>query len=106
MKESRLNALLKLVENEGNDSFTLYAIGLEYKSIDKEKATRYFEDLVNKYPDYLPTYYQLGLIYYELDKNESAKLILSKGIELAKNLNEHKTHLELKSLYDEIVFDD
>ena len=106
MKESRLNALLKHLENDQDDSFILYAVALEYKSIDKKKSIIYFEKLMKHHPEYLPSYYQLGLVYYELNKNENAKLILTKGIEIAKNTAEHKTLKELKSLYDEIIFED
>ena len=106
MKESRLNALLNYLENDRDDSFILYAVALEYKNFDKAKSIIYFEELTKYHPKYLPAYYQLGLIYYELNNIESAKLILTKGIELAKNTAEQKTLQELKSLYDEIIFED
>lgn len=95
MQAERLKILYELIEQEPNDPFNKYALGLELKNIDTSKAEEAFEKLVNSHPKYLPTYYQLGEVLVSQEKFEAAIPIYQTGIELAKEQGNSKTEKEL-----------
>lgn len=105
MNNDRLALLLQYYAEDPEDPFNLYALATEYKKEAPLKALSYFEHLVEKHPDYVPTYYHLALLYIELDEVEKAKIVFEKGIEKATALNEAMLLRELKSAYDEFMMD-
>jgi tetratricopeptide (TPR) repeat protein len=67
-----------------DDPFPRYALAMEYHSqgiLDKAKLA--FRDLVNQFPDYVPTYLMYGSILNELGDRDAAIDIYTKGIEVA-----------------------
>jgi tetratricopeptide (TPR) repeat protein len=98
MQTSRIDQLRKLIENEPDEIFYPYALALELYKQNKEEALGLLELVVNKNPDYLPAYYQLGKVAIELQKIDMAKEYIEKGIEIAGKQNELKTKSELSSL--------
>lgn len=102
---NRIDQVKKLLETSPNDVFLLYALAIEYHSMgDVNRAINSLNDVKQRFPDYLPTYYQLGLILSENDQDDEAVPILKEGMELAQKTNNHKTFLEIKSLLEEITF--
>jgi Tfp pilus assembly protein PilF len=84
MTESRLESLKRLLEEDPHDSFTRYALALEYNSLgDLETAVTYLKEVIDRDASYLPAYHQLGQIYARLNRTEEAKQVYRKGIELA-----------------------
>jgi len=72
----RLDSLLKLLEQDPDDSFISYGIALEHISTDNyEKAEKYLTSLLIKDPDYVPAYMQLGHVYENLNLIDKAKNI-------------------------------
>jgi tetratricopeptide (TPR) repeat protein len=105
MNNDRLALLLQYYAEDPEDPFNLYALATEYKKEEPLKALSYFERLVEKHPDYVPTYYHLALLYIEMDEVEKAKNVFEQGIEKATALNEAMLLRELKSAYDEFMMD-
>ncbi len=64
---NRLEQLLKYLDEDPKDAFTLYAIAMEYMKGDLKKSRNYFEKLLKEHPNYLATYYQVGHLYEALD---------------------------------------
>ena len=81
---TRLEQLQKFLLDEPEDSFLMYAIATEYQKTDVQKAKEYFEMLLISHADYLPTYYQLAQLYFDLQEDDLAKKTYLAGIELAK----------------------
>ena len=106
MMDSRIDSLKKLLEENPNDSFTRYAIALEYSSLGKpETAITYLKETIERDANYLPVYRQLGQILARLNRTEEAKPIYRKGIEVAEatgdaHAKEEMTE-ELEELEDE-----
>ena len=85
------------------DSFTRYAIGLEFAKLENfPEAIRILEDLRERDPEYVPTYYMLAGYYRHIGDEESAKLIYNEGIAMATKANDRHALSELQSALDEI----
>ena len=67
---------------------------------DLKEAERFFDLLLEKHPDYLPTYYHAGAFFAAQEKTEKADGIYQKGVELALAQKNAKTHRELLSAYN------
>ncbi|MDQ6480230.1 tetratricopeptide repeat protein [Dyadobacter sp. LHD-138] len=99
MKNSLLQNLIAFYEEEPNDPFNIYALALEYQKTDVGQAELYFNKLLAEHPDYLATYYSAGAFFAGLEKNEKAAVIYQKGIDLALDKKDTKTHQELVRAY-------
>lgn len=104
MNKSRLNILLQYLKEEPDDPFNLYALAMEYQNVDKEKAKEYFDLLLEKHENYLPTYYHAAGYYRQKDK-ERAEEIYKKGILLAESTENKHALRELKSAYNDFLYD-
>ncbi|WP_353719518.1 tetratricopeptide repeat protein [Dyadobacter sp. 676] len=100
MNTSLLANLKAFYEEDPNDPFNAYALAIEYAKSDPKEAEHYFNLLLEKHPDYLPTYYHAGAFFAALDKVEIAEEIYKKGVELALAQKNAKTHRELLSAYN------
>ncbi len=100
---SRLDQMLELLSEDPNDSFTRYAVALEYLS-NKEhgKALEYLEELRKRDPAYLATYYQLGQTYSVLDEWNKAEEVYVAGIEIGRKVGDLHTVSELQAALDEL----
>lgn len=105
MAETRLEQLIKFYEEDPTDPFNIYGLALEYYKTDVRESEEFFNKLLTNFPDYLPTYYHAGKLKEEVNENEVALTIYAKGMDLAKKMNDQKTLQELKSAYDELMFE-
>jgi|688.fasta_scaffold338303_2 tetratricopeptide (TPR) repeat protein len=99
MQAERINFLLEQIELDPQDPFNIYALAIEYKDNQQDKAIGYFEKLLQKFPEYLPTYYHAAALYFEKNQNSEAENTYLLGIKLAEKLNKEKALRELKSAY-------
>jgi tetratricopeptide (TPR) repeat protein len=101
----RINEIQKMLENDDDDIFLWYALGLEFLALkDLENSKKTFNMVIEKKPDYLPVYYQLAQLLEQLDDEDLAIETYKKGMEIAKQQNEHKTFNELRSALEELEF--
>jgi len=104
MSSSRLELLQKIVEKDPTDSFSKYAIGLEYCSLkDFENARDVFEELKNSDPSYHASYYQLGKVYEQLGDEHMAKKIYEQGIFITTAQGELHAKSELEQAINELL---
>jgi tetratricopeptide (TPR) repeat protein len=102
MQLSRLEKLLEFLKNEPQDEFLQYALATEYLRLNEtDKALEYYENLVNKHPDYVGTYYHLGKLYEALNRKTDAINIYEKGMEIAKQKRDNHAFSELQAVYHE-----
>lgn len=106
MNSERLKQLFNYLEQDPEDSFTIYAIALEYLKEDPVKAKKHLDILLKNHPDYLPTYYQAALLYQSMNEIGKAKIIFEKGIALAHEQNNLMTKRELQNALNELLFED
>ena len=101
----RVTELLNYIEKEPKNPFNLYALALEYQNQDKEKASFYFNKLLEAHKDYLPTYYHAAIFFADLEQYQKADKIFSEGIELAKTQNNSHAQKELENAYLNFQFE-
>ncbi len=105
MSEQRLKTLIKFYEEDPHDPFNLYGLALEYQKTDRNKSDELFGKLLSDFPEYVPSYYHAAKLKVELKQPEAALVIYKKGIEVAKQRNEKKAGQELRSAFDELMFE-
>jgi len=103
MSQSRLEALKAFLEQDPDDSFTRYAIALEYVALNQlDDAIAMLEELRKRDANYLATYQQLGHLYAKTGRKEDAKRIYKLGIEVAQKSNEMHTASKLQGAIEEL----
>ena len=99
----RLSSLLKMLEQDPDDSFLSYGIALEHISADNYiEAEKYLSSIIKKDPDYIPAYMQLAQVYENLNLIEKAKNIYRDGIEIAQNNNDSHAAEEMEGFLNEL----
>ncbi|MGB3777369.1 MAG: tetratricopeptide repeat protein [Tunicatimonas sp.] len=105
MSTDRLDALLAFLRETPDDAFTLYAVATEYRRAHPQKALEYYERLLDEHPQYVPTYYHAAQLYVDLNQPERAEQTYEKGIAIAGEQNDALALRELRSAYDEFLFE-
>ncbi|MBL7924572.1 MAG: tetratricopeptide repeat protein [Bacteroidia bacterium] len=105
MNDQRVEQLKQLLEQDPQDAFCRYALGLELagSTIHQEEALQVFMDLLKDQPDYLPVYYQLGQLYKNKGMTEDALEVVERGMEIALQQGNRHTFSELEFLKDELL---
>jgi Tfp pilus assembly protein PilF len=87
------------------DSFLQHALALEYiKQGDDVKARTLFEEILNREPGYIGSYYHLAKLLERNDNNEEAIKWYEKGMEEAKRAGDNHALGELRSAWEELSF--
>lgn len=102
---SRIEILQTYAEQEPSNPFNWYALAIEYRNVNPEKALDYFNKLLTEHKVYLPTYYHAALLYAEMDHLEQAKNIYENGIALAKELGNQHALSELQNSYQNFLIE-
>lgn len=105
MPETRLHQLLKFLEEDPRDPFNLYAVALEYIKTDPQKAVPFFELLMDRHAEYVPSYYHYATLLVDLGQSERAKKILQVGIGIASKSGDLKAVKEMQNILSELEFD-
>jgi len=103
---SRLEQLLQFLEQDPCDPFNIYAVALEYRKTEPTTAKKYFDELLQNFPDYLPTYYHAGMLWQELEQINEAKEIFLKGMEKARKAGKTKDFNELQNVLNQLLYTD
>lgn len=100
---SRKEKLLSFLEKDPSDSFSRYALGLEYLAEgDREGALRTFEEVRSRDSLYVAVYYQLGKTLQALGRAAEARVAFTEGMGVAAAAKDWHTHDELQSALDEL----
>lgn len=106
MNKMRINQLKKFLEESPNDPFIHYGLALEYQKFDLEKTREKYNQLLEQYPEYLPTYYHAAHFFWEEGDAELTTTIFELGIELAKKQQDQNTLRELQNAYQNFQFEE
>jgi tetratricopeptide (TPR) repeat protein len=102
----RLEMLEKLTASGKADSFTWYALALEYKSLDRvDDAMAAFSRLREIDPDYVPMYLMAGSMLQAAGRLPQAREWIRLGIEKAHGKGDQHAGSELSDLLDRISTD-
>lgn len=87
------------------DCFLQHALALENIKIgNDEEARRLFEEILNRDPDYIGSYYHLGKLLERNDKPDEAIQVYEKGMTAAKKAGDNHAFGELRGAYEELTF--
>jgi len=101
----RIEKLKEFLQQNPADSFVQHALALEYiKAGDDAAAQKLFEDILNREPGYVGSYYHLAKLFERNGNTEDAIKWYEKGMDEAKKAGENHAYSELRSAYEELTF--
>jgi Tfp pilus assembly protein PilF len=101
---NRIEILKSFLEHEPGDSFSRYALALEYAKTGKwEDAQRAFEYVRDHDPNYVATYFQLAQLYRNLGMKHEAEKTYRTGITIASKANDEHTRSELEAALEALL---
>ena len=104
---NRIDQIQEFLKETPNDPFLHYALAQEYYKLNlKTDALNKYTELIEKFPNYVGTYYHLGKLQIELKNKEQAMSIFEKGMEIAKEMKDQHSLAELQSARLELLNDD
>jgi Tfp pilus assembly protein PilF len=101
----RIEKLKQFLQTNPADSFIQHALALEYIKLgDDETARQLFEELLNREPAYVGSYYHLGKLFERNNDTDAAVKWYERGMEEAKRAGENHAYGELRGAYEELIF--
>ncbi len=96
--QNRITKLRAFAESRPQDPFPLYALALEHRNAGAHaEALVVFGQLMDKHPDYVPTYLHAGQAHVALGDHSEAKVVWRRGLEAARAKGDHHAAGELES---------
>ncbi|HMK25611.1 MAG TPA: tetratricopeptide repeat protein [Chitinophagaceae bacterium] len=101
----RISKLKAFLAENPYDSFLQHALALEYIKLgDEEQARVLFEEIINREPGYVGTYYHLAKLQERLGETDKAIQVYKKGMEEAMKAGANHAYGELRGAYEELTF--
>jgi len=101
----RIEKLKEFLKASPQDSFVQHALALEYIKLGNDEAARsLFEEILNREPGYIGSYYHLAKLLERNDRSEEAVRVYEKGMEEAKKAGDNHAYGELKGAWEELTF--
>ena len=95
---NRIEILKGFLKDNSNDSFSRYALALEYVKLGQnDEALGEFETVSKNDPGYVATYYQLGQLYQKLGQKHEAEKTFRTGMTVAAKAGDEHTRSELEA---------
>jgi len=103
MENSRFETLKQFVEASPSDCFVRYGLAQEYIRLgDLGKAMEQFERIFEIDPSYQAAYYHGGQTCRKLGREDKAREVFQKGIEVASRSGDLHAKSELEAALDEL----
>jgi Tfp pilus assembly protein PilF len=101
----RISKLKTFLESSPEDSFLKHALALEYiKLNDDAEARRLFEEVLEREPGYVGSYYHLGKLLERVGEQALAGNIYEKGMAVAKAAKDMHAYNELQAAYEDLMY--
>lgn len=101
----RIQKLKAFLAETPADSFLKHALALEYiKTGDEMQARELFEQILEKDPDYIGTYYHLARLLERAGETQAAITCYQKGMDAAGRAGDQHAFGELRSALEELTF--
>src|SRR5215212_5000628 len=103
---NRVEILKGFLEQDPKDSFSRYALALEYvKAGQTSDAQREFELVRDNDPAYVATYFQLAQLYRNLGMKHEAEKTYRTGITAASQAGDSHTQTELEEALESLLME-
>ncbi len=101
----RIKLLESYLSESPQDPFLHFALAKEWEGIGElKKALEKYEYLQKTYPEYVGTYYHLGKLYEQFDRNPDAIKCYEVGIKVAREAQDSHSAGELRGALDELIY--
>ena len=101
----RIEKLQQFLSSSPTDSFLQHALALEYIKMGNDaEARKIFEEILEREPGYIGSYYHLGKLLERNNDIDAAIKWYEKGMEEAKKAGENHAYGELRGAYEELTF--
>lgn len=101
--ESRVATLKEILDQNPNDAFARYALGLEYSGGgETDEALEQFKLLLDAHPDYTNGYFMAAQALARAERKEEARDMLLHGIECARRTRNQHAMAEMEGMLDEL----
>jgi Tfp pilus assembly protein PilF len=101
----RVEKLKEFLKANPDDSFLQHALALEYIKLGNDSgAKKLFEDILDREPGYVGTYYHLAKLLERNGDEQAAIKVYEKGMEAAKTAGESHSYNELRGAWEELTF--
>ncbi len=105
MSKERIEKLKEFLQATPTDSFLKHALALEYIKLGNDEAARnLFEELLNRDPGYIGSYYHLAKLLERIELVNEAITVYENGMEEAKKAGDNHALGELRGAYEELTF--
>lgn len=103
MSDNNLKKLAAFIKKNPDDSFSKFALALEFRKQGMYKKSRIlFENILKNDPEYVGVYYHLGKLYETLDRVPEARKLYRQGISVADKQRELRTKSELEEALEQL----
>jgi Tfp pilus assembly protein PilF len=101
----RIEKLRQYLEASPADNFLQHALALEYiKNGDDAQAQQLFENILDRDPKYVGSYYHLAKLLERVGNNEQAIQWYERGMIAAKEAGDQHSYNELMAAYEDLVY--
>ena len=102
---NKISKLKEFLKANPQDSFVQHAMALEHIKLgDDEQARGLFEEILNREPEYIGSYYHLAKLLERNEKTDEAIKVYEKGMEEAKKAGDNHAYGELRGAWEELIF--
>ena len=103
VEKSRLEQFKEFVEMDPGDSFSRYALGMEYMGISGfQEAIEQFDEVIRIVPNEAPAYFQAAIAFLNLDQKEKSREYLIRGIAVAEKINDRHARDEMQAALEKL----
>ena len=100
----RIGRLKEFLQKDPHDAFVKHALALEYVKLgDEAGARRLWEEVLERDPAYVGSYYHLGKLLERTGEKELAIRWYEQGMKAARGAGEMKAYNELQSALDDLT---
>jgi len=101
----RIEKLKEFLKANPADSFVQHALALEYIKTGNNAAARdLFEDILNREPNYIGSYYHLAKLLESMQEKDLAVEWYEKGMAAAKAVSDDHSYGELQAAYEDLAY--
>jgi tetratricopeptide (TPR) repeat protein len=103
VEKSRLEQFKEFVEMDPTDSFSRYALGMEYMGISQfQEALEQFDEVIRIAPNESAAYFQASIASSNLDRKDGAREYLKRGISIAEKTNDKHARDEMQAALEKL----
>jgi len=99
----RIEKLKEFLLADPHDAFVKHALALEYTKLGElDVARRLWEEVLERDPAYVGSYYHLGKLLEQMGERDAAIRWYQRGMEEARRAGEIRSYNELQAAYEDL----